>query len=69
MEHFAIGAIVVLNESYGGRVTMPNFKGEVVGYSKRSFSANGDPCVRIKRLDLPSGAIQLWGQGWLEIAQ
>ena len=65
MEHFTIGDILVLNEFYGGRVTMPNFKGELVGYSKKVFSVNGDPCARVKRLDTKAGRVELWGQGWL----
>ena len=67
MERFQIGDILVFNEFYGGAPKMPNFRGELVGYSKKVFSANGDPCARIKRLDTKAGKIELWGQGWLMV--
>jgi len=64
-KRFRVGDIVVLSESYG-RSLRDKFRGEIVGYSKGPGDINGNPCVRVKRLDLASGSIQVWGQGWLE---
>ena len=62
---FQIGDIVVLSESYAWPLR-GKFRGQIVGFSRGLLDINGNPVARVKRLDLASGNVQTWGQGWLE---